>query len=95
MIHTAEKQPAVFFATAARILPREVGLTIQQSFAGLEANDYAILRAIKDGIPKVGELTLTETFEFVLQAIQAATAKTIEPSDPAIAGQEPAKPENE
>src|ERR1700723_1720639 len=31
MLYTAEKQPAVFFATCARLLPNDVRVTVEQS----------------------------------------------------------------
>ena len=34
MLYTAEKQPAVFFATGARLIGPEVKLTIEQSLPG-------------------------------------------------------------
>ena len=34
MLYTAEKQPAVFFATCARLIGPEVKLTIEQSLPG-------------------------------------------------------------
>ena len=58
MIHTAKTQPAVFFATCARLIGPEVKLTIEQSQPGLDAADIEILRAIKQAIPDAAECHL-------------------------------------
>ena len=34
MLYTAEKQPAVFFATCARLLPNDVRVTVEQRLPG-------------------------------------------------------------
>ena len=34
MLYTAEKQPAVFFATCARLLPNDVRVTVEQQLPG-------------------------------------------------------------
>ena len=34
VLYTAEKQPAVFFATCARLLPNDVRVTVEQSLPG-------------------------------------------------------------
>ena len=34
MLYTAEKQPAMFFATCARLLPNDVRVTVEQSLPG-------------------------------------------------------------
>src|SRR5262245_65499282 len=43
MEKTAVDQPGVFFATCARLLPADVKLTIEQSYAGLSIEDYLLL----------------------------------------------------
>jgi hypothetical protein len=35
MLYTAEKQPAAFFATCARLLPNDVRVTVEQSLPGI------------------------------------------------------------
>jgi hypothetical protein len=56
MLYAAEKQPAVFFATCARLLPNDVKLTIEHSLPGnLSPADWADLRellsAIREALP--------------------------------------------
>ena len=56
MLYTAEKQPAAFFATCARLIGPEVKLTIEQSLPGnLSPSDWADLRellsAIRSALP--------------------------------------------
>ena len=51
MLYTAEKQPAVFFATCARLMGPEVNLTIEQSLpAGLSADDWSLMREIIEAV---------------------------------------------
>jgi hypothetical protein len=35
MLYTAEKQPAAFFATCARLLPNDVRVTVEQFLPGI------------------------------------------------------------
>src|SRR4029077_279910 len=56
MLYTAEKQPAVFFATCARLLPNDVRVSIEHSLPGnLSPADWADLRellsAIQEALP--------------------------------------------
>src|SRR6476646_9182035 len=47
MLYTAEKQPAVFFATCARLLPNDVRVTVEQQLPGnLSIEDWTIMREI-------------------------------------------------
>ena len=44
MLYTAEKQPAVFFATCARLLPNDVRVTVEQSLPGnLSMEDWQMM----------------------------------------------------
>jgi len=52
MISTARTNPAVFFATCARLIPQDVRVAVEQTYAGLQPKDYAVLRAIKEAIPE-------------------------------------------
>jgi hypothetical protein len=57
MLHTAKHSPEAFFATCARLLPKDVELTIRQNYSGgLDETDLQILRAIRDAIPNANEL---------------------------------------
>jgi hypothetical protein len=47
MVSTAKLNPAVFFATCARLIPSDVKLTVEQTYGGLAPEDYAVLQAIK------------------------------------------------
>ena len=82
MEFTAKTQPAVFFATCARLCPADVTLSIEQSYpGGLTPDDIAILRAVKGSIPDAEARSPTEVLEFVAKAVGAYTAKVIEPPD--------------
>ena len=81
MLHTAKNQPDAFFATCARLLPKDVQLSIEQQFpGGLTPDDIAILRAIKEAIPGADDRAPAEVLSFTLDAIRAHDAKVIEPS---------------
>ena len=56
MLYTAEKQPAVFFATCARLLPNDVRVTVEQSLPGnLRMEDWQMMKeiiaAVRQAIP--------------------------------------------
>ena len=77
---TAKTMPSVFFATAARVLPKDVAITLEQTYpGGLTPDDIAVLRAIKESIPDADARSPTEVLEFVAEAVRAHAAKTIEP----------------
>src|SRR5215813_13444600 len=75
MLYTAEKQPAVFFATCARLIGPEVKLTIEQQLPGNPSPaDWnlmiQVLDAVKSAIPDAHTRAAGEVLEFVLGAIQ-------------------------
>ena len=81
MLYTAEKQPAVFFATCARLLPNDVRVTVEQSLpGGLGPEDWSLLQeviqAVKAGIPDAANAKPGEVFSRVLDALRAHDAKT-------------------
>ena len=81
MARVAKLQPKSFFATCARLLPKDVVLTIETQLpGGLDATDVAILRAIKEAIPNAGERSPQEVLEYVRDTLRAADAKVIESS---------------
>src|ERR1700722_14906188 len=61
--HTAKTQPAVFFATCARLIGPEVKITIEQSQPGLDAADIAILKAIKEAIPNADRMSAEQVLQ--------------------------------
>ena len=70
---TVKTMPSVFFATAARVLPKDVAITLEQSYSGgLDASDIAILRAIKDSIPDADARSPQEVLEYVRDTLRAA-----------------------
>ena len=75
---TAKTQPAVFFATAARVLPKDVQIALEANYAGLNADDLAILRAIKEAIPDAGSRSPAEVLSYVRDTLASVAAKTIE-----------------
>ena len=78
MHHTAKSNPEVFFATCARILPRDVQLTVQQHYSSsLDERDLMVLRAIRDSIPGANEMEPQAVLEHVLSAIRAYDASPV------------------
>jgi hypothetical protein len=75
--HTAKTQPAVFFATCARLIGPEVKLTIEQSQPALDATDIEILRAIKEAIPNADKMSPQQVLQHVLDAVQSFESKVI------------------
>jgi hypothetical protein len=75
MIWTAENQPAVFFATRARILPSDVKVSIEQTYGGLSPDDYAILRAIKQSLPEANSRSPEAILKFVEEAVREKAAR--------------------
>ena len=81
MVHTAKQEPAVFFATCARIIPKDVAVTVDQASGVLTAEDIAVLRAIREAMPNAGSRTPAEVLNFTLEAVRARDAKLIEPAE--------------
>jgi hypothetical protein len=74
MLYTADKQPAVFFATCARLLPNDVRVTVEQSLPGnLSPSDWhlmlEVVEAVKMGLPEADQLQPGAVFQHVLGAL--------------------------
>lgn len=91
VINCAEKSPDLFFATCARILPKDVELTITQNYGALDPADIAILRAIKDAIPDANNREPTSVLEYVRDTLRAAQAKPISSFPSASRNVQPSK----
>ena len=51
MLYTAEKQPAVFFATCARLIPNDVRVTVEQQLpSNLSPSDWNLMLEIVDAV---------------------------------------------
>ena len=86
MLYTAEKQPAVFFATCARLLPNDVRVTVEQQLPGnLSMEDWQVMKeiiaAVRQAIPDAAGAPPGAVLEHMLGALQAAQAKPIELSE--------------
>jgi len=77
MLKTARSSPETFFATCARLLPKDVELTIRQHYSGLDESDLSILRAIRDAIPNANAMTPEAVLQFTLDAIRSHGAQLI------------------
>ena len=76
---TAKNNPEVFFATCARVLPRDVSLTVDARTPGsLAAEDWAtmlaVLEAVRAAMPDAGQRSPAA----VLEAIRMANAPIVE-----------------
>ena len=82
MLYTAEKQPATFFATCARLLPNDVRVTVEQSFPGnLSMEEWQMMKeiiaAVRQAIPDASSKPPGAVLEHVLSALRQADAKLI------------------
>ena len=82
MPYTAEKQPAMFFATCARLLPNDVRVTVEQSLPGnLSMEDWQMMKeiiaAVRQAIPDASSKPPGAVLEHVLSALRQADAKLI------------------
>ena len=62
---TAKTNPSTFFAIASKLIPANVELTIKETYGGLDATDFAILRAIRDAIPAANQQQPSDVLRFV------------------------------
>src|ERR1700722_18195814 len=82
MLYTAEKQPAAFFATCARLLPNDVRVTVEQQLPGnLSMEDWQVMKeiiaAVRQAIPDASSKPPAAVLDHVLEALRAAQAKPI------------------
>jgi hypothetical protein len=83
MLHTATTQPATFLAIAARLIPSDVRLTVEQQLPGnLSMEDWQIMReivaAVRQAIPDASSKPPGAVLEHVLGALRQAEAKTVD-----------------
>ena len=73
MLHTAKNQPTTFFAVCSRLIPSDVKLTVEQTFAGLSGDDYALLKeivfAVRQAIPDASSQPPGKVLAHVLGAL--------------------------
>jgi hypothetical protein len=68
----AKENPSSYFSVCARLLPAEVTATIEQiAPRGLDADDLAILRAIKQSLPAANSMTPGDVLSYVLAAVRS------------------------
>jgi hypothetical protein len=78
MVKTARTNPATFFAVCARLIPSDVKLTVEQTYGGLQAEDYGVLKAIREAIPDANNQSPQAVLEYVRDTLRAAPAKPID-----------------
>ena len=81
-VKTARTNPAVFFATCARLIGPEVKLTIEQSLPGnLSMEDWQtmkeIIAAVRQALPAAAAHRPGAVLEHVLGALRQADAKVL------------------
>ena len=84
MVKTARTNPAVFFATCARLIPNDVRVTVEQQLPGnLSMEDWQVMKeiiaAVRQAIPDASSKPPGAVLEHVLGALQAVEAKIIGP----------------
>jgi hypothetical protein len=81
MEKTAIDQPGVFFATCARLLPNDVRLTVEQSYAGLSPEGYGVLceviAAVRQALPDADQQQPNAVLNHVLSALRQADSRLI------------------
>jgi hypothetical protein len=83
MVKTARTNPAVFFATCARLIGPEVKLTIEQSLPGnLSMEDWQtmkeVIAVVRQAVPDAASQPPGVVLDHVLSALKQAQAKTID-----------------
>ena len=82
MLRTVASNPETFFATCARLLPKDVELTIRSHYSfELDPADLSILQAIKEAIPGANAMTPQAVLQFTLEAIRAHGSQQLITSD--------------
>ena len=82
MLRTVATNPETFFATCARLLPKDVELTIRSHYsADVDPADLSILQAIKEAIPGANAMTPQAVLQFTLEAIRAHGSQQLITSD--------------
>ena len=78
MLRTVATNPETFFATCARLLPKDVELTIRSHYSfELDPADLSILQAIKEAIPGANAMTPQAVLQFTLDAIRSYDASKL------------------
>ena len=78
MLRTVASNPETFFATCARLLPKDVELTIRSHYsADVDPADLAILQAIKQAIPGANAMEPQAVLQFTLDAIRSYDASKL------------------
>ena len=86
MVKTARTNPAVFFATCARLIPNDVRVTVEQQLPGnLSMEDWQVMKeiiaAVRQAIPDASSKPPGAVLEHVLAALRAADAKVLGSSE--------------
>ena len=71
MEHCASTQTETFFAVCARLIGPEVKMTIEAQPVGLEPQDIAVLKAIRQAIPNADRMSAEQVLQHVLDAVRA------------------------
>jgi hypothetical protein len=79
----ATQEPMRFAELCARLMPKDVSLTLQQRLpGGLEADDWAlaleVFQAVRDALPNAGDQQPGQVLTFVRDTIRSHSAQLIE-----------------
>ena len=81
MISTAQTNPAVFFATCARLIPNDVRVTVERQLPGnLSMEDWQVMKeiiaAVRQAIPDAAGAPPGAVLEHVLTALRLLTRRS-------------------
>jgi hypothetical protein len=84
MVKTARTNPAVFFATCARLIPNDVRVTVEQQLPGnLSMEDWQVMKeiiaAVRQAIPDAAGAPPGAVLEHVLSALRQPRVREVVP----------------
>ena len=74
----AKRDPSRYLGVCSTLIPKDVTVSLEQRTGGLSEADMEILKAIRQAIPGANDRQPGEVLSFVLDAVRAHSAKTIE-----------------
>jgi Family of unknown function (DUF5681) len=89
----ARADPARYLGVCSTLIPKDVAISIEARQSPLDDHDLEILRACREAIPNVGELSPQQVFELTLSALRAhlsSPAVALEASEVEESPQSPA-----
>jgi hypothetical protein len=77
------QDPAAYLRICAQLVPKEFLLAVEDQRAALSGDEWTliipVLKAVREALPDANQREPAEVLQFVLNALNAASAKVIEP----------------